>query len=74
MRTHASWRDLPPEFGKWETAYQRYRLWGDLGIWPRLFALLGDAPSTRPPKCRWRVDLPTHFRSVTPALGEPVPR
>jgi transposase len=26
MRTHSSWRDLPLEFGKWETAYKRYRL------------------------------------------------
>lgn len=23
VRTHSSWRDLPPEFGKWETAYKR---------------------------------------------------
>jgi len=28
----------------WETAYKRYRLWNDTGLWQRLFALLGDAP------------------------------
>jgi transposase len=44
VRTHASWRDMPLEFGKWETAYKRYRLWRDLGLWQRLLALLGDAP------------------------------
>ena len=44
MRTHASWRDMPLEFGKWETAYKRYRLWQDTGLWQRLLALLGDAP------------------------------
>ena len=44
MRTHASWRDMPLEFGTWETAYKRYRLWRDLGLWQRLLALLGDAP------------------------------
>jgi transposase len=43
VRTHASWRDLPLEFGKWETAYKRYRLWNATGLWQRLLALLGDA-------------------------------
>ena len=43
-RAHASWRDMPLEFGKWETAYKRYRLWRDLGLWQRLLALLGDTP------------------------------
>ena len=44
VRTHASWRDMPLEFGKRETAYKRYRLWQDTGLWQRLLALLGDAP------------------------------
>jgi transposase len=44
VRTRASWRDMPLEFGNWETAYQRYRLWIDTGLWQRLLALLGDAP------------------------------
>jgi transposase len=43
VRTRATWRDLPLEFGRWETAYKRYRLWCDLGLWQRLLALLGDA-------------------------------
>ena len=46
LRTRSSWRDLPLEFGKWETAYKRYRLWQDTGLWPRLLALLGDDPLT----------------------------
>ena len=44
LRTRSSWRDLPLEFGKWETAYKRYRLWQDTGLWQRLLALLGDVP------------------------------
>ena len=44
LRTRSSWRDLPLEFGKWETAYKRYRVWNDTGLWPHLLALLGDAP------------------------------
>ncbi len=34
---------MPLEFGKWETAYKRYRVWNDTGLWRRLLALLGDA-------------------------------
>jgi hypothetical protein len=44
VRTRASWRDMPLEFGKWETAYKRYRLWCDTGLWQYLLAVLGDAP------------------------------
>ena len=43
LRTRSSWRDMPLELGKWETAYKRYRLWQDTGLWRRLLALLGDA-------------------------------
>jgi len=42
VRTRASWRDMPLEFGKWETAYKRYRLWNRTGLWQRLLAVLGD--------------------------------
>lgn len=42
MRTHASWRDMPLEFGKWETAYKRYRLWQANGLWQRMIAILAD--------------------------------
>ncbi len=42
IRTRASWRDLPLEYGKWETAYKRYRLWQDTGLWRRLLTTLGD--------------------------------
>jgi hypothetical protein len=38
--TELSWRELPKECGKWETAYKRYRLWCDQGLWPRIAAAL----------------------------------
>jgi hypothetical protein len=50
LRTHASWRDMPEEFGKWETAYKRYRHWGDLGLWPRILAALDGASPPQPPE------------------------
>lgn len=40
VRTRASWRDMPAEFGKWETAYRRYRLWRDTGLWQLIAAAL----------------------------------
>jgi transposase len=47
--TGASWREMPAEYGKWETAYKRYRLWCDEGCWSRILQAL-DLPATaRPP-------------------------
>lgn len=39
--TELSWREIPAAYGKWETAYKRYRLWCDEGRWPRIVAALG---------------------------------
>ncbi len=39
--TELSWREIPEAYGKWETAYKRYRLWCDEGRWPRIVAALG---------------------------------
>lgn len=36
----ASWRDLPKEFGPWQTAYQRYMRWQHEGLWQRIVELL----------------------------------
>ena len=36
----ASWRDLPKEFGPWQTAYQRYMRWQHEGLWQRVVELL----------------------------------
>ena len=45
VRSGASWRALPEEYGKWETAYQRYRLWCATGLWPRILAELVPSQS-----------------------------
>jgi transposase len=41
-RTGAPWRELPPEFGKWYTAYTRFRRWMKKGVWPRVFEALAQ--------------------------------
>jgi len=40
LRTGAPWRDLPAEFGPWQTAYSRFRRWRAAGVWDRALAAL----------------------------------
>jgi len=40
LRTGAPWRDLPPDYGKWKTIYERFRRWRNNGVWERLLELL----------------------------------
>jgi transposase len=35
-----AWRDLPPEFGEWNTVYQRFGRWSKKDIWHKVFAEL----------------------------------
>ena len=36
MRTGAQWRDLPGEFGKWNTIFKHFARWSDKGVWSNL--------------------------------------
>ena len=42
LRSGASWRAMPAEYGKWEAAYRRYRLWRDTGLWQRILETLPE--------------------------------
>ena len=42
VRSGASWRAMPAEYGTWETAYRRYRLWRDTGLWQRILEVLPE--------------------------------
>jgi len=43
-RTGSSWRDWPPECGKWYTAWQRFNRWSEKGVWQMIFnTLAADA-------------------------------
>jgi transposase len=39
-RTGAPWRDLPEEFGPWQTAYNRFNRWAKAGRIGRIFEIL----------------------------------
>jgi Putative transposase of IS4/5 family (DUF4096) len=53
VRTGSSWREMPEEFGKWESAYRRYELWVKQGLWQRILRALGEedlpGPATKEP-------------------------
>lgn len=42
IRTGTPWRELPPEFGAWNSIYIRYKRWNDKQIWHRIFQTLAD--------------------------------
>jgi transposase len=44
VRTGAPWRDLPNEFGRWNSVFQRFRRWVRAGVFDRLFARMSDEP------------------------------
>ena len=41
-RTGAPWRDLPSEFGPWQSVFNRFDRWAKIGKWQRLFEALRD--------------------------------
>ena len=43
-RAGAPWRDLPPEFGRWNSVFQRFRRWTLKGVFNRIFQTLSGDP------------------------------
>ena len=43
-RTGSQWRELPPEFGNWNSVFQRYNRWAKKDVWESLFKALADDP------------------------------
>jgi transposase len=41
-RTGIPWRDLPDRFGKWNSAWRRFRRWAEAGVWGRVLAAVRD--------------------------------
>ena len=44
VRTGSPWRDLPEQFGAWNSVFRRFSRWSRKGVWQRIF----DALSTDP--------------------------
>ena len=43
-RVGAPWRDLPAQFGAWNSGFRRFRRWAQKGVFDRLFAAFSDDP------------------------------
>ena len=43
-RAGAPLRDLPEEFGHWNSIFQRFRRWAKKGVWERIFKALVENP------------------------------
>jgi transposase len=46
-RTGVPWRDLPEEFGKWKSIYNRFNRWSEAGKWERFFQFLKQSKDNR---------------------------
>ena len=44
VRTDAPWRDLPQEFGNWNSTFRRFRRWVQADVFKRIFDALSDDP------------------------------
>ena len=40
LHTGAPWRDIPEEYGSWNSVYTRFRRWRERGIWEKVFSSL----------------------------------
>jgi transposase len=45
-RTGAPWRDLPEEFGNWNSVWRQFRRWCEAGVWDVVLQALADSGGT----------------------------
>ncbi len=44
LRTGAPWRDLPPDYGNWNTVQRRFCRWRNKGVWAKLLEQMVEDP------------------------------
>ena len=42
LYTGSPWRDLPEEYGSWNSVYSRFRRWTERGFWQEIFTQLSE--------------------------------
>ena len=65
IRTGAPWRDLPPQYGKFNAVHQRFKRWCDNGWWENILAELIDDPDFE-----WLMIDASHCKVHPHAAGE----
>jgi transposase len=56
LRAGVPWRDLPAEFGSWQTVHRRHQTWSKDGTWDRVLAEL-QAQAEAAGEIDWRVSV-----------------
>lgn len=56
LRTGIPWRDLPAEFGAWQTVHRRHLRWSTDGTWDRVLAAV-QAAADAGGELDWRVSV-----------------
>ena len=64
LRTGAPWRDLPPDYGSWNTVQRRFCRWRDKGIWEKLLEALICEPDFE-----WLMIDASHIKAHPHATG-----
>ena len=44
VRTGLPWRDLPSDFGNWNSVFRRFRRWAEGGVFERIFKEISGTP------------------------------
>ena len=42
LRCGTPWRDVPPNYGNWNTIYRRFRRWSEAGVWEAVSVTLAE--------------------------------
>ena len=69
LRTGCPWRDVPPQFGPWNSVYTRWRRWCASGLWAKILARLarGARGKLRHIDCS---HIKVHQHGVNPCGGQ----
>lgn len=70
-RTGSPWRDLPAEFGAWQTVWARHRAWSEDGTWDKIHAML-MAQADAAGRIDWSVNVDSTINRA-PARHQPAP-
>ncbi len=75
FRTGSPWRDLPVEFGAWQSVWERYRRWSADGSYEQMFAAVKHATGVDDAELESLLSVDsTSVRAHQHAAGAPKPK